>query len=65
MYLENFRYYAEECDTVGTVQILTDVHNGFGGLSCSFLEMLQDEMLSSAVTVVCNGILFALRMYGV
>lgn len=40
---DTVRFYAEECDHMQGFNLLTDINNGFGGLSSGFLDYLSDE----------------------
>ncbi|CAG8585002.1 11007_t:CDS:10, partial [Ambispora leptoticha] len=46
---DNFRFFAEECDTIQGIQIFTDILDGFGGFSCNFLEQLRQEYPKNAI----------------
>ena len=40
---DRVRWYAEECDVLGGFQLISDNHDGFGGLSAKIAELLADE----------------------
>ncbi|CAG8469540.1 10675_t:CDS:10 [Cetraspora pellucida] len=40
---ENLRFFTEECDAIQGFQVMTNVIDGFGGFSCSFIERLREE----------------------
>ena len=40
---DRVRWYAEECDVLGGFQLVSDNHDGFGGLSAKIAELLADE----------------------
>ncbi|CAG8526737.1 2623_t:CDS:10 [Dentiscutata erythropus] len=40
---ENFRFFTEECDAIQGFQVLTNIIDGFGGFTCSFIERLREE----------------------
>ncbi|KAF0427634.1 tubulin nucleotide-binding domain-like protein [Gigaspora margarita] len=40
---ENFRFFIEECDTIQGFQVMTNIIDGFGGFTCSFIERLREE----------------------
>jgi len=46
---DRVRWYAEECDVLGGFQVISDYHDGFGGLSSSLMEMLGDEYSHKAL----------------
>ena len=41
-YFDTIRKYAEECDYLRSIT-LTDLYDGFGGLTCSLMEEIRDE----------------------
>ena len=44
MIMEQYRYFAEECDYLSSIVITADIYNGFGGILTSILEEIrQDE----------------------
>ena len=43
-YLDSFRYFLEECDSLSCVNVLVDVHDGFSGFSQSILEDIREEI---------------------
>lgn len=49
---EAIRFYAEECDTIQGFQVLSDLNNGFGGISCMLMEYLQDEFVGKSFAVM-------------
>lgn len=53
--LERVRFFAEECDYLSSVLIITDMDDGFGGLTSSLLDDLQEE-LSRSVTLPIFGL---------
>eukprot|EP00596_Hydrurales_sp_CCMP1899_P004057 CAMPEP_0119045370 /NCGR_PEP_ID=MMETSP1177-20130426/39224_1 /TAXON_ID=2985 /ORGANISM="Ochromonas sp, Strain CCMP1899" /LENGTH=474 /DNA_ID=CAMNT_0007017009 /DNA_START=447 /DNA_END=1868 /DNA_ORIENTATION=- len=50
-FTDRFRYFAEECDHVACIRVLADLHNGFGGLTCSIVEEFREEYPSVAIPV--------------
>jgi hypothetical protein len=46
-----FRRSIEECDHIDTVNVYADIFDGFGGLCCSLLEEIKQEMPSVYVPV--------------
>ncbi|CAG8441773.1 16644_t:CDS:2 [Acaulospora colombiana] len=63
---ENFRFFAEECDTIQAsliglgFQVTADVIDGFGGFACGFLERLREEYPKS--TILSFGITEAQKL---
>ena len=51
---EHVRFFMEECDSPQGFQILTDVHDGFSGLSSSVLDALKEEYPKKSI--VCTGL---------
>ena len=49
--IDRIRYFAEECDNIGCIRVFSDLHDGFGGLSCSVVEELRDDFPSTAMPV--------------
>lgn len=47
---ENLRFFIEECDHLQGFQLMTDVQDGFGGLSAGFLELLRDDFPKTTMT---------------
>ncbi|KAI9280611.1 tubulin domain-containing protein [Umbelopsis sp. AD052] len=46
---ETFRFFAEECDQLQGFQIMTSVHDGFGGFTCGLLENIRDEYPKASI----------------
>lgn len=42
-YFDTVRQFAEECDYLRNITVLADLHDGFGGLTCSLMEEIRDE----------------------
>ena len=46
-YTENFmdklRFLAEECDSLSTIQVFADIHNGFGALACRLAQEIRED----------------------
>ena len=49
--VERVRAFAEECDYVGSIRVFADLHDGFGGLTCTAVEELRDDFPSTAMPV--------------
>ena len=49
---ESIRFYAEECDSLQGFQVLCDLNNGFGGISCSLMEYLRDEFVGKSFALM-------------
>jgi hypothetical protein len=50
---DKLHYFVEECDVLQGFHLLTDFHNGFGGVSSSILELLSDEY-GAEKSLVCG-----------
>ena len=50
-YMDNFRYFAEECDYLSTVNICCDISDGFGYLTQLLLEEIREETRSATIPV--------------
>jgi len=46
---DRLRFFAEECDNLGGFQVVADYQDGFGGVSASLLDLLQDEYSNKAL----------------
>jgi len=53
--MESLRYFAEECDYLASINVFTDIDDGFGGLSCSLLEEIRNDF-GKAVCVPVWGL---------
>lgn len=42
-YMDSVRYFAEECDSLSTIQVFADAHDGFAGLTDTILHEIRDE----------------------
>ena len=42
-YFDKIRKFAEECDYLRNITVLSDLHDGFGGLTCALMEEIRDE----------------------
>lgn len=49
---DRIRCFAEECDNLQGFHVITDSHNGFGGLCCRLVDLLSDEYSSKSVVSV-------------
>jgi len=49
--MDNFRYFAEECDYLSTVNICCDISDGFGYLTQLLLEEIREETRSATIPV--------------
>jgi hypothetical protein len=47
--IERVRFFAEECDYLASISIMTDVDDGFGGLTTSLVPSLREEFGSSVI----------------
>jgi len=50
-YMDSVRFFAEECDCVSTIQILADLHDGFGGMAASVVRELREEYHSVDIPI--------------
>jgi hypothetical protein len=50
-YMDNFRYFAEECDYLSTVNIFSDIFDGFGHLTTRLLEEIREETRSATIPI--------------
>ena len=50
-FMDNFRYFAEECDYLSTVNICCDISDGFGYLTQLLLEEIREETRSATIPV--------------
>ena len=55
-YFDTIRKFSEECDYLRNITILADLYDGFGGLTCSLLEEIRDEM--PRITVVRRSLIY-------
>ncbi|CAG8497509.1 511_t:CDS:10 [Paraglomus occultum] len=51
---QNFRFFAEECDSIQGFHVMTDIIDGFGGFASGFIETLRDEYPKKAILVYGN-----------
>lgn len=47
-FMDDTRWFAEDCDALQAFNVLLDGHNGFTGLTSSLLEVLQDDYPNKA-----------------
>lgn len=47
-FMDDARWFAEDCDALQAFNVLLDGHNGFTGLTSSLLEVLQDDYPNKA-----------------
>jgi hypothetical protein len=50
-YLDNIRNFAEECDYLRSINILSDFSDGFGGLTCNLMQEIREEFPSTTIPV--------------
>ena len=50
-YMDNFRYFAEECDYLSTVNIFSDIFDGFGNLTSRLLEEIREETRTATIPI--------------
>ncbi len=48
---ESFRYFAEECDTLTSVHVFADVHDGFSVLTREIVQEIRDDYRGVAMPV--------------
>ena len=48
---ESFRYFAEECDTLTTVHVFADMHDGFSVLSREIVQEIREDYRGVALPV--------------
>ena len=41
-FMEKLRFLAEECDSLSTIQVFADIHNGFGALACRLAQEIRE-----------------------
>ncbi|RHZ89757.1 hypothetical protein Glove_11g74 [Diversispora epigaea] len=46
---KNFRFFAEECDSIQGFQVIADTIDGFGGCASNFLEQLREEYPKNSI----------------
>lgn len=51
IYMDNFRYFAEECDYLSTINIFSDIFDGFGHLTTRLLEEIREETRSATIPI--------------
>lgn len=48
--IDNLRWFAEEADSVSGLQLITDLHDGWGGVAASAIEEIRDEFEHQTVS---------------
>ncbi|XP_065185260.1 protein misato homolog 1-like [Sycon ciliatum] len=51
---DQVRFFAEACDRLQGYQLLTDIHNGFGGVSSEVVDFLRDEYEKKSIFTVAT-----------
>lgn len=62
-YFDKIRKFAEECDYLRNITVLSDLHDGFGGLTCALMEEIRDEF--PRMTVVSAVLCYAIQLLAV
>lgn len=42
-FMEKLRYLAEECDSMSTIQVFADLHDGFSAITCKLVQQIRED----------------------